>query len=67
MFNLLRGERRDASAGHAGSAVEPARVTILMLGHCLAVQKEKAPGHPGLSPLKRRLLGIALADQIAGQ
>ena len=36
-----------------------------MLG--LLFKKEKAPGHPGLSPLKRRLLGIALADQIAGQ
>jgi len=46
---------------------EPARVTILMLGHCIAVQKRKSPGAPRALPLERRLLGIALADQIAAQ
>jgi hypothetical protein len=39
-----------------------------MLGHCLLFKKKKPRGTQGsLSPLKRRLLGIALADQIAGQ
>jgi hypothetical protein len=38
-----------------------------MLDHFPLLKKEKAPGHPGLSPLKRRFLEIALADQIAGQ
>ena len=45
-----------------------ARVTIFDASATVSLfKKEKAPGHPGLSPLKRRLLGIALADQIAGQ
>jgi hypothetical protein len=51
---------RDCLQERTGEGIFDVQATVSLF-------KEKAPGHPGLSPLKRRLLVVALADRIAGQ